>query len=100
MKWAASNYEDLGADPKKGFVIGGISSGSTAMCTVSHLARDEDLTPPLTGLYLSVPAMCLIPSLPDRYRAKEKAWEQNKDNPIYNRHMSDWLASECSFSSL
>ena len=62
LKWCASNASDLGADPLKGFVIGGGSAGGNITAVLAHLARDEDLSPPLTGQYLGVPAiMCFLP---------------------------------------
>jgi acetyl esterase/lipase len=94
VKWIAANYKDLGADPSMAFLIGGVSSGATTMCTISHLWRDEGLKPPLTGLYLSVPNLCIISALPEKYREKENSWEQNKDAPIFNREVSNFLASE------
>ncbi|KAM0427493.1 hypothetical protein ACHAPT_007453 [Fusarium lateritium] len=39
----------LGIDAAKGFIIGGTSSGADMSLTVSHLYRDAELTPPLTG---------------------------------------------------
>ncbi|CZR62791.1 related to Putative sterigmatocystin biosynthesis lipase/esterase STCI [Phialocephala subalpina] len=92
VKWIAAHANDLGADPSKGFVVGGTSSGATATITVSHLWRDEGLTPPLTGLHLAVPAPCIISALPQKYREKEKSWEQNKDAPTFNRDTSNFLA--------
>lgn len=62
------------------------------MATVAHLWRDEGLTPPLTGVYLSVPGPCIVSALPEKYRAKEKSWEQNKNAPIFNREASNFLA--------
>ena len=70
------------------------SSGATATITVSHLWRDEGLTPPLTGLHLAVPAPCIISALPEKYREKEKSWEQNKDAPVFNQDTSNFLARE------
>lgn len=64
------------------------------MITVSHLWRDEGLTPPLTGLYLAVPGVCVISDLPEKYREKEKAFEQNKDAPVFDRGTSNFLSSE------
>lgn len=93
VKWIASNYHSFHADPKKGFVLAGTSSGATAVCATSHLYRDEAISPPLTGVYLSIPGLCLVDALPLKYRIKEKAWEQNKDAPIFNRATSNWLAS-------
>lgn len=51
LKWIAANATStLGADPSKGFVVGGASAGGNLTDVVGHLARDEKLNPPLTGL--------------------------------------------------
>ena len=68
------------------------SAGATAAITVSHQFRDEGVFPPLTGLYLAVPGPCRIAELPEKYRWREKSWEQNKDAPIFNKAVSDFLA--------
>jgi acetyl esterase/lipase len=49
LKWCAENAEELGADLKKGFVVGGGSAGGNISAVLTHLARDEELEPPLTG---------------------------------------------------
>ncbi|KUJ10556.1 alpha/beta-hydrolase [Mollisia scopiformis] len=92
VNWIGTNSKDLGADPAKGFVLGGTSAGAVAAITVSHLRRDERLTPPLTGLHLGVPAPCIVSSLPAKYREKEKSWEQNMNAPIFNVEVSGFLS--------
>lgn len=58
LKWCAKHYEDLSADPGKGFIIGGGSAGGGDITAVlAHLARDEGLIPKLTGQYFCVPAV-------------------------------------------
>lgn len=91
VKWVAANCQTFGADPTKGFVIGGISSGAAAMITVSHLWRDEKHTPPLTGVYASVPPPCIPSALPEKYKSRVVSWEQCKDAPLFNVETSKWL---------
>ncbi|KAI8711899.1 Abhydrolase-3 domain-containing protein [Fusarium sp. LHS14.1] len=57
--WLSKNAASLGADPTKGFILGGTSAGGHISIPLSHRARDESLSPPLTGVYLGV-----TPSLP------------------------------------
>lgn len=70
---AAQNATSLGAAPSRGFVIGGGSAGGNITAVLAHLARDENLSPSLTGQYLCVPAiMCFLPpeAIPEQYRAE------------------------------
>jgi acetyl esterase/lipase len=73
LQWCAKHASELGADPSRGFVIGGASAGGNITAVLAHIARDEQLSPPLTGQYLAVPAiMCFLPPshIPARYRSE------------------------------
>ena len=78
LRWAASNAHSLGADPKLGFVVGGTSAGGNLAAVMALKARDEGLSPPLTGHYLSVP----ITGIDPKYHDRLLSMEQNKDAPI------------------
>jgi acetyl esterase/lipase len=52
---AAANASKLGADPSKGFIVGGISVGGNLASVVSHLAKNKKLSPPLIGIWLDEP---------------------------------------------
>lgn len=61
----AKNATSLGADPRSaGFIIGGGSAGGSITAVLAHLARDEQLDPPLTGQYLCVPAITCLRKQP------------------------------------
>lgn len=49
---------------------------------VALLARDEKLSPPLTGLCLLIPALMDYRSIPEKYKDEVRSYEQNKDAPI------------------
>ncbi|KAK8089360.1 hypothetical protein PG997_004321 [Apiospora hydei] len=71
LQWAAKNAASIGADPAAGFVVGEGSAGGNIAAVLAHVARDEGLSPPLTGQYLCVPAITCFrrPELiPERYR--------------------------------
>jgi acetyl esterase/lipase len=71
LQWCAQHSSELGADPSRGFLVGGGSAGGNITAVLTHIARDEELSPPLTGQYLGVPAiMCFLPPshIPARYR--------------------------------
>jgi acetyl esterase/lipase len=83
LKWCAANAEDkFGADPSKGFLIGGDSiGGGNITAVVSHLARDENLSPPLTGVWLAYPATVAHDAVPETLKPYYTAYEQNLDAP-------------------
>ena len=64
-KWAASHAASLNADPSHGFLIGGTSAGGNIAATISHLWRDDALTPKLTGCHLMIPLVCAAECHPD-----------------------------------
>ncbi|KAL6876973.1 Alpha/Beta hydrolase protein [Trichoderma novae-zelandiae] len=71
------------ADPKKGFVIGGLSAGAAISTQVAQLARD--LEPPLTGQFPVCGIHYVDPSaVPDRYKELHLSMEQNKSAPIFD----------------
>jgi len=84
LKWAAANASKLGADPSEGFIIGGTSAGGNISAVLCHLARDEKLSPPLTGAVLLIPAVMepTLRNIPDKYKHEVISYEQNKDAPI------------------
>lgn len=86
---AAENASQLGADPSKGFIVGGTSAGGNIATTISHLARDERLSPPLTGSHLMIPAICANPVMPEKYKKDAHSWEQNKDAAVLSRSACD-----------
>ncbi|KAH7336299.1 Alpha/Beta hydrolase protein [Rhexocercosporidium sp. MPI-PUGE-AT-0058] len=89
LKWTATHFEELGGNPKKGFLVGGISAGGNFGTIVTHLYRDENLSPPLTGAYLSIPA-CITPeTVPEKYKSLYLSREQNKDAPILGQSTID-----------
>ena len=56
---------------------------------ISHLARDEKLSPPITGTLLVIPAYCYHTYMPEKYKGEAKSFEQNKDAPILTRKAID-----------
>jgi acetyl esterase/lipase len=82
LKWAAARAQSLGADTSVGFVIGGTSAGGSMTAVLAHLARDEGLSPPLTGQYLGIPAVCPPSRMPEKYREFLLSPEQNKHAPL------------------
>lgn len=87
-KWAGSNAASLGADPSKGFIIGGTSAGGNLTGVTVHALMDEKFSPSITGCHYMIPTLCDADVFPDKYKADNIAWEQNKDAPILGRKAS------------
>ena len=98
-KWAASEASSFGADPTQGFIIGGTSAGGNLTDVVAHALRDEKVTPKITGCLYMIPTHCQYDSLPSKYKADNKAWDQNEFAPILSRKavqlfLSNYVNSE------
>lgn len=91
LRWAAANAGSFGADPSKGFVIGGTSAGGNITAVLAHLARDEGLSPPLTGEYLAIPAVCPNDRFPEKYKHLLYSYEQNAMAPVLPQAAIDML---------
>ena len=87
LKWcartAAPDSAILPADPRVGgFVVGGASAGGNLAAVVCQMARDEGLTPPLTGQYLSVPAILWSTDVPIKWRSDYRSRCESTDDPV------------------
>lgn len=82
LKWAAQNAALWGADPSKGFVVGGSSAGGNISAVLALIARDEKLSPPLTGQYLAIPAVLPASQVPEKYKPYYLSMEQNANAPV------------------
>lgn len=93
LKWAASNAETFGANPTAGFILGGTSAGGNLTAVLSHMARDQGLQPPPTGLYLHAPVVGgKDPSVyPQKYRARAISYVQNEFAPIISKAAFEML---------
>ncbi|KAF2654663.1 hypothetical protein K491DRAFT_748705 [Lophiostoma macrostomum CBS 122681] len=80
--WTAVNQDIHGGDLRKGFIIAGISAGASMASTITHLARDERLQPPITGCYLSIPSLLAPQAVPETLKKDYLSREQHKDAPI------------------
>lgn len=85
MLQTAENFTQLGGNPRKGFLVGGISAGANFAAIGTLLYRDDKLSPPLTGTYLSIPPCIATENLcPEKYKHLWLSREQNKAAPILN----------------
>ena len=83
LKWLAAHASELGADPAKGFIVGGISAGGNLSAALSTLSIEEKLNPPLTGQWLCVPAIFNDGSdVPEKYQKYFLSRKHNENAPI------------------
>jgi acetyl esterase/lipase len=82
---------ELGGDASKGFIVGGTSAGGNLAAVITHLYRDEKLEPPLTGVYLSIPALLSAGACPPEYLDRYKSREQNKDALVLPKKAIDLM---------
>lgn len=85
VQWAAKNASELKADPSKGFIVGGTSAGGNLSAVVGHFARDEQLSPPLTGMLLMIPSVLAHPAIPEKYKNVVRSRVDLADAPILDR---------------
>jgi hypothetical protein len=81
----------LNCNPKLGFIVTGVSAGANFAAIVSLLARDHELSPPLTGTFLSAVPAISRDAVPDKYKSSWLSYEQNKNAPILNQPLYDFL---------
>jgi acetyl esterase/lipase len=72
----------LGASPQRGFIVGGTSAGGNAAAVLSILAREEKLSPPLTGVALLIPALTDHEDPPPQFASRLISLQQNAQAPI------------------
>ena len=72
----------LPADPRKGFIVGGASAGGNFAAVMAQLARDEGLSPPLTGQYLAVPALLSADVVPEKWKLEYRSRKESVSDPV------------------
>lgn len=85
LRWAAERATSWGADPSVGFILGGTSSGANITAVLTHMARDEGLSLPLTGHYLAAASLVPEHKLPEKYKKFYLSHQQNIDVPVLPR---------------
>lgn len=80
--WLAENASSIGADPSAGFILGGASAGGNLTAVTAQRYVSEKHSPPLTGLWFSIPAVLVEDNVPAKYRDLWFSREQNSEAPI------------------
>ncbi|KAH6659146.1 Alpha/Beta hydrolase protein [Truncatella angustata] len=79
VKWLGANAASLGADPRVGFVLGGVSSGANLTAVTVQRAVREGLSPALTGAWMCMPCLLDERIVPAEYAAVFISREQCAD---------------------
>lgn len=96
----AANPEKLQGDLTKGFIIAGASAGANMAAVVAHLARDEKLSPPLTGQLLSQGTYFgrhHLDIIPKEFHAEYTSDIDNKDAAIISSKTLGFIGGESYF---
>lgn len=93
MKWIANNATGpvLTSDPKKGFIMGGVSAGGSLTSCYSRKFQEEPLAYPLTGQWLSIPSCVDTQNPPVKYKSYHLSASQLADSPFFSEKARDWL---------
>lgn len=80
LQWAASHASELGADPARGFLVGGISSGANFAVALTRRAVEVGLHPPVTGTWAPIfMGLSEEDAVPDDYKMFWTSHEQHRD---------------------
>lgn len=96
MLQAVENAASFGGDASKGLILGGTSAGGNITATVSHLWRDDKLSPPVTGCHLMIPAVCASSCIPEEFKADYQSYAQLPDAAILSHKAMDLFVSHLS----
>lgn len=93
LEWIAnpSNSKTLGFDTSAGFVLGGVSAGGNLAATIAQMWYEEKKSPPLSGIWLSIPHLLEAEIVPQEYRDLWFSRVQNADALILNEESIAWI---------
>lgn len=92
LQWLTKNAASLGADLSAGFVLGGVSAGGQLAAVTAQRMVTEKTSPPLTGLWLSIPVLFntgVDPPASEQHLFFSR--EQNAHAPIFNMQAIEWV---------
>ena len=91
LVWLATHAAELGADPSKGFIMGGTSAGAGLTAVCARKAQVEPLAHPLTGQWLNVPSILSEAQIPEKWKHLYVSKQQNEHAPILPSSALDTL---------
>ncbi|KAK6206504.1 hypothetical protein LQW54_007686 [Pestalotiopsis sp. IQ-011] len=93
LQWAAAHASELGADPARGFLVGGISSGANFAVVLTRRAVEVGLQPPVTGTWAPIfMGLKEEGAVPNDYKKFWKSHEQHRDALVIdeNKEATMW----------
>ena len=84
MLWLAQNVALTGAEPRAGFVIGGVSAGGNLAAVTAQKVLSPEYPLTLTAVYLGIPVLFSAHTVPAEYQSVFLSREQNKAARILN----------------
>ncbi|KAF4471214.1 AB hydrolase superfamily [Fusarium albosuccineum] len=96
IRWAASTdgQRKLNTDLSKGFIVGGTSAGANFTAGIAHLARDEGLSPKITGIVFLAGSFCHPDVRPEKYLDRILSVDEINDAPGLTRKSIDYFAGK------
>ncbi|KAH8721902.1 Alpha/Beta hydrolase protein [Ilyonectria robusta] len=96
LRWNASSegQRKLKTNLSKGFILGGTSAGANFTAGLSHLARDEGLSPKITGIVFLAGSFCHPNARPEKYLDRILSVDEINDAPGLTRKSIDYFAGK------
>ena len=82
LKWAIANNTNLKATTTRGLIVGGASAGGNIAAVLALRSRDENLSPPITGQYLCVPALLPETDVPSHFAHLYQSRTTSVNDPV------------------
>ena len=97
---SSEGQKKLRTDLTRGFILGGTSAGANFTAGIAHLARQEGLSPQITGLVFLAGSFCHPDVRPEQYRDRILSIDEINDAPGLTRKSIDYFASKSPTSPL
>ncbi|KAL6363132.1 hypothetical protein LRP88_02538 [Fusarium phalaenopsidis] len=91
VRWVKGQSK-LNTDLTKGFILGGTSAGANFTAGISHLARDEGLSPKITGVVFLAGSFCHPDVRPKMYLDRILSVDEINDAPGLTRKSIDYFS--------
>ncbi|KAF7548041.1 hypothetical protein G7Z17_g7310 [Cylindrodendrum hubeiense] len=96
LRWTSSldGQSKLNTNLSKGFILGGTSAGANFTAGLTHLARDEGLSPKITGVVFLAGSFCHPDARPEKYLDRILSVDEINDAPGLTRKSIDFFAGK------